>query len=591
MNTFIDWETLDFKKRSGKEKLRCPNCDGMRSDKKDKSLAIDHGNGIGKCFYCDALTFRDNKEHEQEYKIPKQDWRNYTKLSDNMVKYIESRKIPQSVAVELGWTEEMHYQPTRGKEVNNLVYNFFEGEKLVNKKYRTGDKKFTQSVGGKPILYNINSIIDAEEIYITEGEMDVAALCAIGIKNVVSVPNGANDHDDYWANSKKYIEGCKKFVIATDNDAKGIILREAIAQRLGRWKCSYIEWEGKDANDDLISGILKESVKNKKRFPVSGTLTMKDLYDDVMDLYDNGLPSTVAPKSQSFGNWRKCFSVMRGQLTVITGIPSNGKSNFNDWYVLNILNDYNLKASWFTPEHNPLSLYQVNIIEKVTGENFWGKSKGKTVPRISKETIAKYDEWADQKIYFTECDNGEFPTWDWLFDKFKEQMYAYGVDIFVIDAFNKVILPPGNEREEISRVLTKLTAFAQVNNVFIFLVAHPTKMHKKEDGTYVVPTLYDVSGTANFRNMTHNGYTVHRYIENESTGVQDGTSVINMKTKFSFQGDIGDMETFKFNIVNGRYYVGEIDNTPLWGNRDKTMVQATLSDAFDIDDLEDEVPF
>ncbi len=36
MNKFIDWEKLEFKKTSGREKLRCPNCDEIRTDKKDK---------------------------------------------------------------------------------------------------------------------------------------------------------------------------------------------------------------------------------------------------------------------------------------------------------------------------------------------------------------------------------------------------------------------------------------------------------------------------------------------------------------------------------------------------------------------------
>ena len=55
-------------------------------------------------------------------------------------------------------------------------------------------------------------------------------------------------------------------------------------------------------------------------------------------------------------------------------------------------------------------------------------------------------------------------------------MYTFGIDIFVIDAFNKLQLPKGNKLDEINKVLTKLTMFAQMHNVIIFLVAHPTKM-------------------------------------------------------------------------------------------------------------------
>ena len=595
MNNFIDWQTLEFKKTRGMEKLRCPSCDGQRSDKRDKSLVIYHNNGIAKCFYCDALSFRDSVEKKTEvnYKLPKQDWKNYTSLSDNLVKYLESRKISQSTAIALGWTEEQYYQPQLEKQVNNLVFNTFEGDTLVNKKYRSANKKFTQSSGTKSIFYNINSAIGQDEWWIVEGELDVSALYEVGVKNVGSVPNGANDNDDFWKNSETYLKDVKRFVIAVDNDEKGNILKDKIAQRLGRYRCSFIEWKNKDANEDLIAGCLEDSIKNKQRFPVSGTFKVQDLYNDIIDLYDNGLPKTIYPRAKCFGDFGEKFSLMRGQLTVGTGIPSHGKSNFTDWKVLNLLNENDLKASWFSPEHSPMSLYHTNLCEKVTGRNFWKDKNG--TPRITKQEINQYKEWANEKIYLTGCDGNESPTWSWLLDKFKEQMFSFGIDIFVIDAFNKVILPQGNRLEQINIVLTKLTHFAQANNVMIILVAHPTKMQKNDSGVYSVPTLYDVSGSADFRNQTHNGYSIYRTWENEETGTEAKTTFYNMKTKFNFQGEIGGKIDFNYCEVNGRYYVDGV-NEPLYNminnkqpelKEKEVLPMVNPSDAFDNTQQED----
>lgn len=51
-----------------------------------------------------------------------------------MVKWIEEeRKIQQFTLKELRVTEEEYYQPQLGKKVNNIVYNYFEGDVLVNK--------------------------------------------------------------------------------------------------------------------------------------------------------------------------------------------------------------------------------------------------------------------------------------------------------------------------------------------------------------------------------------------------------------------------------------------------------------------------
>ncbi len=559
MNEFINWSTLQFSKSTGKEKIRCPKCDASRSDKKDRSLQISHKDGFGKCHYCEALTFREDNTFEKkvEYKLPVQNWKNYTKLSDGLVKWLEEeRKIPQHVAIELGFTEEKYYQPKKGKEVNNLVFNFFEGETVVNKKYRDSEKNFTQSQSGKPLFFNINSAIDQEEVYIVEGEMDVASLYAVGVKNVISPPAGANDNDNYWINSENYLKKIKHFIIAVDTDQKGKDIKEAFSHRLGKHKCSFIDWTYKDANDSLkvSKNALRDDLKKIKRFPVSGTFTSKDLRDGVNNLYDNGLPKTIYPKSDCFGELKNIFSLMRGQVVLPTGIPSHGKSTFTDWYVLNLINDYNMKASWYSPEHTPMDLYETEIIQKVIGKNFWKDKDG--IPRVTKKEIDQYDEWSKDKIYFTDCGEDETPTWKWLLDKFKEQMYSFGINIFVIDAFNKVVLPKGNKLDEINAVLTKLTHFAKANDVIIFLVAHPTKMIKNRDtGAYDMPTLYDVSGSSDFRNQVHNGFCIYRHF-----GENERTTFVNLKTKFSFQGKIGETEDFIFCPVNGRLVSPNCEN-------------------------------
>lgn len=553
MANIQNWSLIDSTKTNGTAKLKCPVCTPTRKNKADRSLFVNFSNGTAKCFNdgCNALFFRDSIEKsiiKNNYTLPTQDWKNYTKLSDKLVKYCESRKINQYTLNHFEVTEESYYQPALQKEVNNIVFNYFESDTLVNKKYRSADKKFTQTKNGKPIFYNINSIIGETECYIVEGEFDVLALYEAGIKNVISIPNGANDNDNYWLNSEKYIKDIKKFYIATDNDESGNNVAEKIAQRLGRYRCERVLFDGKDANEDLKNGVLSKTIYNTKKYPVSGTFTINDLYEGVLELYEKGLPDVLHPKGLWFGNLKKNFSVMRGQLNVTTGIPSHGKSNFVEWYVMNLCIDYNMKVSYFTPEHSPMELHQTTFIQKFHGKNFWNEVDG--VPRITREEIGTYKEWAKEKIYITSPDNGEVPTWDWLLDKFTHQMVTYGVDIFVIDAFNKVILEGKDERKEINRILTKLTSFAQANNVVIFLIAHPTKMQKNKDTQlYDIPSLYDVAGSADFRNQTHNGFAIHRYF-----GEKEYTSFINLKTKYSFQGNIGETENFKYHLPSGRYY-------------------------------------
>lgn len=597
MSNIHNWDLIETNKTSGTAKVKCPVCGPDRKNKADKSLYIKFDSGVAKCFHCEGLFFRDSiqkKVEKENFTLPVQTWKNYTELSDAVVKYFEDRKIQQYTLKHFEVSEEKYYQPALNKEVNNIVFNYFEGDVLVNKKYRSGGKKFTQSKNAKSIFYNLNSVIGKDEAYIVEGEIDVMALYEIGIKNVISVPNGANDNDNYWVNSEKYIKDIKKFYIATDNDTKGDEVAEKIAQRLGRFRCERIVLEGKDANEDLISGVLEKTIHNSVKYPVAGTFKVSDCYDDIVALYENGLPETISPKHKCFGELKNVFSVMRGHLITGTGIPSHGKSNFTEWYVLNLVRDYKMKASFFSPEHHPFSLHHTTFIEKATGRSFWKDHND--CKRVNKYEIAKYHEWAEEKIYLTGTENGEFPTWDWLFEKFKEQLFSYGIDIFVIDAFNKLAFTGnGNRLQQINEVLTKLTMFAQMNNVIIFLVAHPTKMQKDASGLYGSPTLYDVSGSSDFRNQTHDGFSIYRFFGDEVN--EPKTVFENLKTKMKFQGEIGGQVEYDYHLPSGRYYaIGqEVPTFAVWDlipeinvlgiepEPDKFIepITKTLSEAFD----------
>jgi twinkle protein len=606
MANIQNWDLIQTNKTSGTAKLKCPVCTETRKNKSDKSLYVNFSSGVAKCFNdsCNALFFKDSVQKsilEKNYTLPSQQWINYTKLSDALVKWSETeRKINQYTLNHFKITEEKFYQPALNKEVNNIVFNYFEGDTLVNKKYRSGNKKFTQSKNGKPIFYNINEAIGQDEVYIVEGEFDVLAFYEIKIKNVISIPNGANDNDNCWLNSEKYLKDVKKFFIATDNDESGNNIAEKIAQRLGRYRCERIRFEGKDANDDLKLGKLHKTIYNREKYPVSGTFTSQDLIDKMILLHDSGLPNCIEVKNKAFGNLNNVFKLMLGHLCVGTGIPSHGKSNFTEWLVLNYLLENDFKASFFSPEHMPLELHYSTFCEKIIGKNYFFDVQG--TPKISKAELIQFHEWANQKLYLTSPDVGEFATWDWLLEKFKEQIFSFGINIFVVDAWNKVEYT-GNktERENITKTLSRLTMFAQQNNVLIIVIAHPTKMPKNLTGIQGKPSLNDVSGSADFRNQTHDGFCIYRYFGDEKY-----TTLTNLKTKYKFQGEIGATVEFDYHLPSGRYY--ERNTTPQdynlldvlkdFNTKDiheskiqKLIEPASLKDAFgDINDI-DYVPF
>ena len=60
-----------------------------------------------------------------------------------------------------------------------------------------------------------------------------------------------------------------------------------------------------------------------------------------------------------------------------------------------------------------------------------------------------------------------------------------------------------------SQLLGKVKRFAHVNDVHVWFVAHPAKM-PRDGNSLPAPTLYDISGSANWANKADLGVVVHR---------------------------------------------------------------------------------
>ena len=153
--------------------------------------------------------------------------------------------------------------------------------------------------------------------------------------------------------------------------------------------------------------------------------------------------------------------------------------------------------------------------------------------------------------------------WSWIMERWKEQCFRYGCNIFVVDAFNKVKMDNRESTAQISDLLSDITMFCQTHNVHVFLIAHPRKMGKDDDGHDLIPDLYDVKGSGDFRDQTHNGLCVHRLY---NTGDKRDVLIKNLKAKFKNQGSdrIGENVIVKYNVKNGRYFTDYEDNLPVW---------------------------
>lgn len=544
----INWNEINLKGRvKGQIKTTCPTCSPIRTKKDDPCLSVNLDKGVANCHHCGDVSFKESKESNIKYNYPSQEWQNHTNLSDNLVKWFKERGISQDTLIANKITEEESYFPQVGKTRNAIVFNYFEGKNLVNKKYRDGKKNFTQVKGAKKLFYGVNDIINEDTCYVVEGEMDKLAMWEAGYKNCVSVPNGAKDLNDIFQTCEYFLKNIETFYIAVDMDEAGRELENNLAKRLGKNNCKRVLFKnGKDANDELLNGNLDECISEAQPYPIEGTFTANDIADDFDRLYREGLARPLKIGNKDWEDWDESFAPLRGQLTVVTGIPGSGKSNWLEWYVLNLMKVHSLRTSFYSPEHLPMEVHHAALSEKVIGKPFYGATYD--AERMTPHERRLYSEWSSDKLFLTTPENGLIPDWDWIFERFKEQMFRYNIDIFVIDAFNKIKRKNSDSIGEISEILARLTLFAQTHEALVFLVAHPRKMNKGNDGLFEIPTLYDIKGSSEFYDQPHNGICVHRYYG------ENYTKVIPQKIKFKHQGVANKEVLFQYCVPNGRYY-------------------------------------
>ena len=133
---------------------------------------------------------------------------------------------------------------------------------------------------------------------------------------------------------------------------------------------------------------------------------------------------------------------------------------------------------------------------------------------------------------------------------------SHGIDCLVIDPWNELdqTRQAGmTETEFVSATLGKLRRMARSLNIHIFVVAHPAKMYRDKDGKYPIPTPYDISGSAHFRNKADNCLTVWRDIAEDDAP----TKIYIQKIRFREVGKVGVVPLY-YDKVTGRYIDFEI---------------------------------
>jgi twinkle protein len=502
--------------------------------------------------YYQAITFLADKyniELDLKKKVYERPVQRLTKLSETAINYFEKRGISNNTLLRFNVTESTEWMPKAQKEVTAICFNYYRDEQLINIKYRAKDKDFKLAKNAELIFYNIDAIKDTTTAIIVEGEIDALTLYECGHYNVVSVPNGAGNNLQYLDNCYQYFENKTKVIIATDNDEPGNNLCEELARRIGKEKCHKVLYpdDCKDINDVLVkhSKAIVDNVINKAEcFPIEGIHSMEDMYEDVCNYYNNGYPKGC---DTSITGLDDLLTFAGGQITMITGVPGSGKSEFLDYIMTKLSMNHRWNWGVCSFENQPSAFHVTKLQEKVTGKAFEFRKDNEY--RLNEDEFRYSIGVINEHFSFININKVDV-TVDGIIEKARELVHRKGIKGLIIDPWNYIehkVPPNQTETQYISESLTKFKAFALLTNIHIFIVAHPTKIAKnKQTNEFEVPTLYSISGSAHFFNKTDNGICIHRSFQK---GI---VTCYVQKVRYSWLGKIG-FTSFQYNTLTRQY--------------------------------------
>lgn len=519
--------------KTGSHKTTCPNCSSSRRKKNDPCLSVTiepDGRAVWNCHHCGWTGATGGEGYR-----PVRERRTYRRPErvaapqrpDTVLAWFHKRGISQATVEKFGIYKTRQFFPQTDREEDCIAFPYEWDGALRNVKYRTADKHFRQEKDPEPVFFNADSIAEGEDLIICEGEIDVMAMAEIGFEHVVSLPNGAPSGPE--TSDKRYepfgthwdaVMKVKRLLISTDMDEPGEILAQEIARRVGRDRCFRVRMphvgdvQCKDANECLVdhgADILRECVAAAEPWPIDGLHEIEDFAMEVMDLYEGKGPK---PQSTGFIEADKAFQYIPGQFIAVTGIPNHGKSRWLDQVMVTTARLRDEKWAVFSPETGEGN-HIADLCEIWVGAPFFD---GPTLRMSSQDVVAAL-AWLNQRIYMLGAVE-HTPSIDWLLERARAAVVRYGVTNIVIDPYNELEASRPDKQTEtefVSQLISKCKKFAKHHGCTVWMIIHPTKLRADSDGKEPVPGLYDLAGSAHWRNKADAGLVVYRDFEKDCT--------------------------------------------------------------------------
>ena len=570
----IPWADLDLSRASasGNSAVKCPACIDDRKKKGVKSFQVHTGKGYGQCHHCGAISYDETRKKDQTYVPMKKTYElpkinHYNEVSDEAKSWFrDTRKIHEATLKTWGIQSATMWMPQTQKDASCIAFPYYDGEEIINTKYRDARKNFRMEKNAKQVLYGLNTLIGADNAIFVEGEIDALSFYEAGFKHVVSTPNGApsltDQEKDNFSNTGsfesdrainlEYLDNCidhikevKSWYIGVDNDLPGRRLQDELVRRFGAENCYIIDWGiFKDANECLChpeGGIMKlqELVENAKPVPLDKVSTAEDSLQKLKDIAIKGYPLGL---SIGLPDFDKHYRIRSSELDLFVGGANQGKSYYIFWLMLVISIKHQWRWAVYVPENSPPEEFFRVMIQMLTGKTF--KKGFPNSIKVHEVEIAT--AWLNDHFFVCDYSNEDTPvTYKVLLEKFRELVFRKGINGCLIDPLNDLDMErsPGVAMDEYNqKMLGTIRKFKQRYSLKFMISAHPNSESDRAIDTDSqgrkcpkVIELSDVSGGSIFKNRIDNGTSVYRNFWYDETRFETQVHV----KKIKFQESVG----------------------------------------------------
>lgn len=574
-------------KGSGRSTHTCPKCsqDRKGSHKTLKCLTANNEDG-NRWVHCNHCNFAMNLDVEERYSEIRKKAGNtrppeiYSKL---VLEFFEKKGISISTANKLLIYEPntgvLAYPYYKDYSLVNVMY------RDLNHEREHGVKKtwqISKELGSESVFWGLESInLDVPNenirqyekgrvaIIITEGQTDRATWYECGYDErayILSIPMGAQAEGSKNIDKALDYARCKSFqakwkalqtrgfnvdiYLALDNDSPGRFTSEHLSGIFGKNHCKrpYYPLGYKDVNE-VFKGDVSKNLRGQGKdgvdklwssfrwFPISGIIKIGDVFDSMMDRWERGIQRGLLTGVSQVD---KHVSMEFGHLWSVTGASGAGKSTWMRWYLMELMRynpNVHLSAALYTPEMAPPEREYTKLLELYC--KLPATSSYNTVKKISREMAISSRGFIDNHFQIVNptrnlmdksvIGNTDPTSLDAILKYFAYLHTTHGTNIGLIDAWNKLEhnRKGMSETDYVSKQLDMIHDFNVKYNFTTIIIAHPVKMEeiggKFNNPNFKTPNLYNISGSANFKNKSMVGIVCDRkkYVMDGSKDVSE----------------------------------------------------------------------